>query len=118
LPNDPTPLQPETIVTTAARGHRRRCTSCSAPFYDLQRDPIVCPKCGIELVPLLRQRRERPKPTPTGRAEEPAPVEAAEDDVDEDEEADTDADGESDDAPDEESDDESKSSEPDGRDRT
>ena len=40
LPNDPTPLQPETIVTTAARGHRRRCTSCSAPFYDLQRDPI------------------------------------------------------------------------------
>ncbi len=118
MPNDPTPLQPETIVTTAARGQRRRCTSCSAPFYDLQRDPIVCPKCGIELVPLLRQRRERPKPTPTGRAEEPALVAAAEDAVDEDEEADTEADGESDDAPDEEADDESKSSEPDARDRT
>ena len=84
---------------------------------------IVCPKCGIELVPLLRQRRERPKPTPTGRPAEPTLVEAAADDVDEDEDAETDAesaeaDGESDDAPDEEPDDESKSSGSDERDRT
>src|SRR5260221_13076166 len=99
LPNDPTPLQPETIVTMAARGHRRRCTSCSAPFYDLQRDPIVCPKCGIELVPLLRQRRERPKPTPTGRAEEPAGVGAGEQAGDGEEEDESEAESERDQTP-------------------
>lgn len=26
-------------------GVKRRCANCSAPFYDLQRDPIRCPKC-------------------------------------------------------------------------
>lgn len=27
-------------------GVKRRCTSCDAPFYDLLRSPIQCPKCG------------------------------------------------------------------------
>jgi uncharacterized protein (TIGR02300 family) len=27
-------------------GLKRQCTSCGAKFYDLNKDPIVCPKCG------------------------------------------------------------------------
>lgn len=29
-------------------GQKRTCTTCGARFYDMQRDPIVCPKCGAE----------------------------------------------------------------------
>ena len=27
-------------------GTKRQCMSCGAKFYDLNRDPIVCPKCA------------------------------------------------------------------------
>ncbi len=27
-------------------GNKRQCQSCSAKFFDLNRDPITCPKCG------------------------------------------------------------------------
>ncbi len=27
-------------------GSKRQCMSCGAKFYDLSRDPAVCPKCG------------------------------------------------------------------------
>ena len=27
-------------------GVKRQCQSCGAKFFDLNRDPIVCPKCG------------------------------------------------------------------------
>ena len=27
-------------------GGKRQCQSCSTKFFDLNRDPIVCPKCG------------------------------------------------------------------------
>ncbi|UMY17936.1 TIGR02300 family protein [Methylobacterium organophilum] len=27
-------------------GLKRQCMSCGAKFYDLDRDPAVCPKCG------------------------------------------------------------------------
>jgi uncharacterized protein (TIGR02300 family) len=29
-------------------GTKRQCRSCSNRFYDLNRDPIVCPKCGAK----------------------------------------------------------------------
>jgi len=36
------------MSTKAARGTKRTCQSneCGARFYDLNRDPIVCPICG------------------------------------------------------------------------
>jgi uncharacterized protein (TIGR02300 family) len=63
-----------------ALGTRRRCASCSAPFYDLKRESIRCPKCDAPFVPEPPPRRggrsARPRlvvPAPT-----PAePVEAA-----------------------------------------
>ena len=27
-------------------GLKRQCMSCGAKFYDLNKDPAVCPKCG------------------------------------------------------------------------
>lgn len=32
----------------AARGTKRTCHSCEVRFYDLARDPIVCPSCGVQ----------------------------------------------------------------------
>jgi uncharacterized protein (TIGR02300 family) len=40
-------------------GSKRVCVSCSASFYDLMRDPAVCPKCGIAQpaeVPKMKSR--------------------------------------------------------------
>ena len=28
-------------------GSKRHCTQCGAKFYDLNRDPATCPKCGV-----------------------------------------------------------------------
>ncbi len=43
-------------------GVKRDCPECSARFYDLQKDPCLCPKCGNEFVPevILKPRRPRP----------------------------------------------------------
>jgi uncharacterized protein (TIGR02300 family) len=33
------------------RGTKRVCQACAARFYDLSREPIVCPSCGAHYVP-------------------------------------------------------------------
>jgi uncharacterized protein (TIGR02300 family) len=47
-------------------GTKHSCQSCGAKYYDLQRTPITCPKCGTQFDPdaLLRSRRGRSAPTP------------------------------------------------------
>ena len=35
----------------ALRGTKRVCHACAARFYDLSREPIVCPSCGAHYVP-------------------------------------------------------------------
>ncbi|HLO76054.1 MAG TPA: FYDLN acid domain-containing protein [Magnetospirillum sp.] len=32
-------------MTVANRGTKRRCPHCGAAFYDLERTPVICPKC-------------------------------------------------------------------------
>ena len=32
-------------MAKAELGVKRRCLNCNAPFFDLNRVPIVCPKC-------------------------------------------------------------------------
>jgi uncharacterized protein (TIGR02300 family) len=56
-------------------GVKRVCVSCSTRFYDLQKSPAVCPKCGTE------QPIEQPRPRRTGgnvvedkRPKKPVPV--------------------------------------------
>jgi uncharacterized protein (TIGR02300 family) len=43
-------------------GTKRICQNCGTKFYDLQREPIVCPKCQTEFDPeaFLKTRRSRP----------------------------------------------------------
>ena len=42
-------------------GIKRICQSCAARYYDLNKDPAVCPSCGTEFDPesLLKSRRGR-----------------------------------------------------------
>jgi predicted RNA-binding Zn-ribbon protein involved in translation (DUF1610 family) len=42
-------------------GTKRLCGSCGAKFYDLNKDPIHCPKCGTVfevVVPVTRGRSD------------------------------------------------------------
>ena len=59
-------------------GTKRLCASCSAKFYDLNKDPIHCPKCGAvyEVVVATRPvwREAAPvAPRPPAPEEAPAP---------------------------------------------
>ena len=63
-------------------GVKRSCLSCGARFYDLNRDPIVCPKCGAEfdISALAKPRRMKPEKaeTPAPAATAPAPASESE----------------------------------------
>lgn len=37
------------MSSKAARGTKRTCQDCGARFYDLNRDPIICPICSSEV---------------------------------------------------------------------
>jgi uncharacterized protein (TIGR02300 family) len=37
-------------------GAKRQCQACSAKFFDLNKDPIVCPKCGTVFQGVARTR--------------------------------------------------------------
>ena len=41
-------------------GTKRQCLSCSSKYYDLGKDPAVCPRCGTIYQPAvaLRSRAE------------------------------------------------------------
>ena len=76
-------------------GTKRVCVSCATKFYDLGKQPAVCPKCDTEQPaeqPRVRRptgnvaeekRRAKPAPVP-GLEDADVEVEATEDDSDED----------------------------------
>ena len=43
-------------------GTKRLCGNCAAKFYDLNKDPIVCPKCHTVLTLAAVTSRSRPEP--------------------------------------------------------
>lgn len=43
-------------------GTKRDCPSCGAKFYDLNKNPVVCPKCKHEYVPDSGAKARRAKP--------------------------------------------------------
>ncbi|MDR0407263.1 MAG: TIGR02300 family protein [Holosporales bacterium] len=59
------------MVAKPEWGKRHVCIQCGARFYDMQKHPLICPKCGVEFNPdaLLKCRakgvlREQPKEVP------------------------------------------------------
>ncbi len=40
-------------------GAKRHCQSCATKFYDLNRDPIICPKCGAVFQAVLTRAPAR-----------------------------------------------------------
>jgi uncharacterized protein (TIGR02300 family) len=53
----------------AMRGTKRVCQACAARFYDLSREPIVCPSCGAQYVPaapLVPEAHAGPSTNKTG----------------------------------------------------
>jgi uncharacterized protein (TIGR02300 family) len=60
-------------------GTKRLCGNCSAKFYDLNKDPIVCPKCNTLFVPPVAARaRGEAANAPASAEEEVAAPEVAE----------------------------------------
>jgi uncharacterized protein (TIGR02300 family) len=53
-------------------GTKRLCSGCGAKFYDLNKDPIVCPKCHTVMALAALTARSRPEPVAA-----PRPVPAA-----------------------------------------
>jgi uncharacterized protein (TIGR02300 family) len=51
-------------------GTKRLCANCGAKFYDLNKDPIVCPKCHTALVV---SATPPPRARPDAAARAPAP---------------------------------------------
>src|SRR6202521_5352211 len=50
------------IVAKPELGTKRLCASCGAKFYDLNKDPIHCPKCSTLYVIAPVVTRGRPEP--------------------------------------------------------
>ncbi|WP_404381103.1 TIGR02300 family protein [Caenispirillum salinarum] len=77
-------------------GTKRTCTHCGARFYDLNKRPIICPKCEAEneaeVAPKLRRSKDSKVAKPTKAVAKPAAAEEEEDYEAESENEDTDED--------------------------
>src|SRR5262245_47554668 len=56
------PDQGPLTVAKPELGTKRLCGNCGAKFYDLSKDPIVCPKCHTVMAPAAISARSRPEP--------------------------------------------------------
>jgi len=65
-------------------GVKRTCNSCGAKFYDLRRDPIICPKCDATVNPVVTARLQRTKAPASAVKEAPPLPKAKIDDPDDD----------------------------------
>ncbi|MBO6756552.1 MAG: TIGR02300 family protein [Roseibium sp.] len=81
-------------------GTKRLCPSCGAKYYDLNRDPITCPKCGTVFEVVMTSRAAKAAKVEEKPAEDEAEEDAAAPELVTLEEADAEAEGASDDVPD------------------
>ncbi|TXL82000.1 TIGR02300 family protein [Vineibacter terrae] len=61
-------------MVKAAWGTKRSCQSCGARFYDLAKNPIICPKCGHSHDPEDFVKARRSRSTPAAASKIPAPA--------------------------------------------
>ena len=59
-----------------AWGTKRQCPNCGARFYDLNKDPIVCPKCQTVYEPEASKPPRRGRPAPVPKKPTPAETES------------------------------------------
>ncbi len=76
VPTQPSQTITELPVANPEWGTKRICQNCGAKFYDMQREPITCPKCQTVFDPeaFLKTRRAR---TPVLADKEAAPAAVA-----------------------------------------
>ena len=81
-------LQWERMVAKPEWGSKRICPSCGARYYDLLREPVICPKCAtpFDAEAFLRSRRTRPAP-PVEKELEPGGADEIDAEVETEEEA-------------------------------
>jgi uncharacterized protein (TIGR02300 family) len=87
----------ERSVAKPEWGTKRICPTCGTRYYDLLREPVICPKCDTPYDPeaFLKSRRARPAAPvekelqPVGAEELDADLETEEADVVEEEEEET-----------------------------
>jgi uncharacterized protein (TIGR02300 family) len=69
-------------VVNAELGTKRTCPSCASRFYDLLKNPIVCPKCGVSFIAaaILPSKGDYPgaAPPPMAKPREKVEVEESE----------------------------------------
>src|SRR5271166_1815104 len=83
------------MVAKPEWGSKRICPSCGTRYYDLMREPVICPKCTTPFDPeaFLKSRRARPAAPvekelePVGAEEHDTELEPEEADVADEEEA-------------------------------
>ena len=37
-------------MNNSIKGEKHRCSNCGAKFFDLNKKPIICPKCNTEVM--------------------------------------------------------------------
>ena len=37
-------------MNNSIRGEKHHCSNCGAKFFDLNKKPIICPKCNTEVI--------------------------------------------------------------------
>ena len=72
----------EMLMPKAEWGVKRTCLGCGARFYDLKRDPIVCPKCEVEFEIVVAPKPRRAKPAAAAKAAVKAAAEKTENLID------------------------------------
>ena len=64
-------------MTKVELGTKRLCPNCGARYYDLNRSPIICPRCGTQFEVI----GARPRPQTVSKAPKPAVQEEAEEEA-------------------------------------
>ncbi|MFX8565759.1 TIGR02300 family protein, partial [Acinetobacter baumannii] len=65
-------LSREAPVAKPELGTKRLCPNCSTKYYDLNRDPILCPKCGTPFTIAALALRAKAAPIAEEEEEEEA----------------------------------------------
>ena len=73
-------------MAQSALGTKRHCQSCGENYYDLNKNPIVCPHCQATFDPevLLKSRKSKPVAVEVKKKDEPVSEDIVDDDLDDD----------------------------------